>query len=236
MLKVAIVEDDLQCAGQLQAYMEKYVAEQGLSLELTRFSDGMELAQQYRPVWDLILLDIEMPRMDGMEAATRVRQVDPEVQIIFITNMARFAVRGYQVDALDFVLKPITYPKLALRLRKAVEIIQQRTERFLLVSSKEALHKLPISQIRYIEVANRHLHIHTADREYLTNGTLSALEKELAGSTFARCGHSYLVNLRHVTAVHRDTVLLGEMKVPLSRSCQKEFLQRLTAFVGGNGR
>lgn len=235
-LKLAIAEDDPKCAADLQSFVERYCQEHGLELHLQVFPDGLELVEQYRPVWDVLLLDIEMPHLDGMEAAGRIRAADPAVLIIFITYMGKYAIRGYEVSALDFVLKPVNYSKLAMRLRHVEEIIRRREERFLLVSENGELFRVLTADICYIEVANRHIYVHTADRVYVTSGTLARLEETLDGQPFARCGQSYLVNLRHVTSVQRDTVLVEGEPVPLSRSKQKGFLQALSDYMGGGYR
>lgn len=236
VLKLAIAEDDPKCAADLRSFVERYCQEHDLELQLQMFPDGMELVENYQPVWDVLLLDIEMPHLDGMKAAERIRVVDPAVLIIFITYMGKFAIRGYEVSALDFVLKPVNYSKLAMRLRHVEEIVRRREDRFLLVSENGGLFRVLTADIRYIEVANRHIHIHTVERVYITNGTLANLEQTLEGQPFARCSHSYLVNLRHVTSVQRDAVLVEGETVPLSRSKQKAFLQALSDYMGGGYR
>ena len=109
MVRIAIVEDDDACRAQLEAYVRRYGGETGGEFQITSFSDGLDIAEDYRPIYDSILLDIEMPRLDGMTAAERIRSFDPGVILIFITNMAQYAIKGYEVDALDFVLKPVGY-------------------------------------------------------------------------------------------------------------------------------
>ena len=109
MIRVAIVEDDLSCVQQLREYLSRYQKSSGEDIEVAVYPDGMAVVEQYRPVFDVLLLDIEMPRLDGMAAAREIRRTDPEVIMIFITNMARYAIKGYEVNALDFVLKPINY-------------------------------------------------------------------------------------------------------------------------------
>ena len=122
MFRIAIVEDDTSCAEQLEEYLRRYGREAGEELEVCRFSDGLELADGYRPIYDLILLDIEMPHLDGMTAARKIREADSEVLLLFITNMAKYAISGYEVEALGFMLKPVNYFALSLKLKKPFPI------------------------------------------------------------------------------------------------------------------
>ena len=101
MIHLAIVEDDQEYAEILKKYAEKFAKENNLALKIDLFSDGMEIAEDYHPKWDLIFLDVEMPHMNGISTAKAIRKMDQTVIIMFITNMAQFAIKGYEVDALD---------------------------------------------------------------------------------------------------------------------------------------
>lgn len=105
MLHVGIVEDEAGSRRLLREMIEKYALENQKEIAVREFSDGTEIVENYRPDYDILLLDIEMPAMNGMEAAEKIRETDPEVVLVFITNMAQYAIKGYQVDALDFILK-----------------------------------------------------------------------------------------------------------------------------------
>ena len=121
MIRLALVEDDELYRSQLREYIDKYSAVSGEKFTVTEFSDGDEIALGYKAVYDIILMDIEMKFMDGMMAAEEIRKVDTEVIIIFITNSPQYAIKGYAVDALDYVLKPVSYYAFSQRLRRAVE-------------------------------------------------------------------------------------------------------------------
>lgn len=120
MIRVAIVEDEASYMKQFQKYLAQYAKESGEEFDIVTFTDGDEIAGGYKSVYDIILMDVQMRFMDGMSAAEEIRKVDPEVVIIFITNMSQYAIRGYAVDALDYVLKPVSYFAFSQRLDRAI--------------------------------------------------------------------------------------------------------------------
>lgn len=124
MIKIAIVEDEQLYAKQLHEYLRKYEKENGEAIEVTIYSDGDQIVEKYQSQYDIILMDIEMKFMDGMSAAEEIRKIDTEVVIIFITNMTQYAIRGYAVDALDYVLKPVSYFALSQRLNRAIGVCE----------------------------------------------------------------------------------------------------------------
>src|SRR5699024_9949367 len=102
LLHVAIVEDDQETREQLEEFIRRYGDEHGLSFEIESFADGIQIVERDASRFDIILLDIEMPCMNGMEAAQKLRAADADVVLVFVTNMAQYAIRGYEVGALDF--------------------------------------------------------------------------------------------------------------------------------------
>ena len=104
MLRVAVAEDNPKDRERLLSFLKKYGEEKDVQIEVAEYTDGSELLDQYRPCYDVIFLDVEMPQMDGMKAAEKIRETDEEVILIFITNMAKYAIRGYEVQALDYDL------------------------------------------------------------------------------------------------------------------------------------
>lgn len=131
MLQIAIIEDEADLAQQTKDNVVRYLNEHGLEGNIAVFNDGMDIAENYKPIWDILLLDIEMPLLDGMSAAQKIREQDATVVMIFITRMAKYAIKGYEVDALDFILKPITYAQLSMKLPRAIERASQRQKHHL---------------------------------------------------------------------------------------------------------
>lgn len=233
MYHIAIVEDEQEYAEQLQTFLEQYGDEHNLRFKVTVFGDGAEILEEYQPVYDLILLDIEMPQVNGMDAAERIRNQDQDVVMMFITNIASYAIRGYEVGALDYVMKPITYYGFAMRLGRALKRVKQREQKVILLPLADGVKKLQIQQIYYVEVQNRILHFHTDEGEYLIRGTMQKVEEELAGYSFAKCNHWYIVNLRHVTEVRKNIVVVAGHELEISRRNRTPFLKALTEYVGG---
>ena len=126
MINIAIVEDEAMYAKQLQEFLLQYQKENGEVFNITVYSDGDQIVHKYKSQFDIILMDVEMKFMDGMSAAEENRKVDTEVVIIFITNMAQYAIRGYAVDALDYVLKPVSYFAFSQRLNRAISRMKKR--------------------------------------------------------------------------------------------------------------
>ena len=236
MIHIAIVEDNPEVREQLIGYVHRYERQYGKMFELTAFADGDEIVSDYRAVYDIILLDIQMRRMDGMAAAEAIRKVDRDVILIFITNMAQFAIRGYAVDALDYVLKPVPYFAFSRQLQKAVERLRRRQKTFLTVPVEGGLRRVDVATLYYLESEGHYVRLYTEDGELLTAGSLKAYEEKLANKPFVRCNSGYLVNLAQVLGVQQNTVQVGPYTLQISRPKKKAFLEALTDYIGGDAR
>ena len=131
MIQIAIVEDEEIYVKQLTEYIQKYQTERGKSIKVTVFGDGEDIIENYSGGFDIILMDIQMRFMDGMTAAEKIRQMDQKVIIMFITNMIQYAVRGYEVDAMDYVVKPVEYFSFSQKLDKQLDVCALRLKNFL---------------------------------------------------------------------------------------------------------
>ncbi len=235
MIRIAIVEDEAAVREQLEGYFERYTRQYGTTFDIKTFPDGIEILDDYRPVYDLILLDVEMKHLDGMETAQRIRALDNEVTIIFITNMAQYAIKGYAVGALDYVLKPVPYFAFSQQIQKAEEQLRRRQRHYLAVPVEGGLRRLDTARIYYMESEGHKVHYYTEDGDFTAPGALKTLEEKLADRPFARCNSGYLVNLAQVKAVQQNTVEVGPYELQVSRPKRKAFLEALTDYIGGEG-
>lgn len=232
MLKIAIVEDEAESIEQIQNYMEEYRKEHWKEIQVTAFVDGSQIMENYKADYDIIFLDIEMPVMNGMETAEKIRKVDKDVVLVFITNMAQYAISGYSVGALDFILKPINYSTFSVRLTRAINRVKKRESGVILLSLPDGVKKLKTMQIYYVDVQNRMLHYHTDEGEYVLRGTMQNAEKLLAQYSFVKCNHWYLVNLRYVSEIRKDIAIVAGNELEISRRNKTAFLTALTDYVG----
>ena len=119
-MKLAIVEDRQEHVDRLQSFIEKYREEHNEQFQIFIFSDGLKFLDAYKRGFDIVFMDINMPHIDGMETAKRLREIDKNTCLIFITEHSSFAVSGYEVSAFDFILKPVEYARFAEKLKKPV--------------------------------------------------------------------------------------------------------------------
>jgi len=233
MVHIAIVEDDDHDLKQIKAYMNTFMQENGIAITTEIFLDGNHFMFDYQPVYDIILMDIEMPGMDGMTAAGKLRELDENVILIFITNMAQYAIKGYAVRARSYILKPVNYYSFALELGSAIESLEKRKDDTMLVQCEEGLRKLLIGDIYFVESQKHQMLIHTKTDVIKIRETMKNMEKKLADYYFERCNVSYLVNLTHVSGISGDMLRIGGEQVPISRQKRKSLIAALSAYIGG---
>lgn len=231
MIRIALVEDDCGCQEQIRGYLDRYAQESGEEFKVSAFEDGDGLISGYRAQYDVILMDIQMRFVDGMTAAREIRELDEQVLIIFITSLASYAVKGYEVDALDYVLKPVSYLAFAKSIGRALRRLRRRKRRYVFISSKNGAQRVDCGRIYYIEVDGHNLIYHTADGELFGTGTMKEVEDSLADSSFFRCGKGILVNLEHVEGVAEGDAVVHGVTVQVSRSKRKAFLSALNRYI-----
>ena len=230
--QIAIVEDEKQNGDYLEELVIQYSRKNNIEFEITRYSDGAEIAFEYRSQFDIILLDIEMEKMDGLEAAKIIRKSDKDVIIIFVTHLAQYALKGYSVNALSYLLKPVTPFALSHELGRALERLIRKVDDYIFINKENSLVRLNVKDILYIESVGHKTLIKTKKEEYLVPGTIRNMEEQVSKFNFFRCNNGYLVNLAAVTGITDGCALVAEHRLPISRPRKKAFLEALTRYMG----
>ncbi|ERJ12260.1 LytR/AlgR family response regulator transcription factor [Haloplasma contractile] len=230
--KIAIVEDVKKSRMKLEKYINKYAEENNEEFEVIHFSDGDEITSDYEAIYDIIFLDIEMKRLDGMSAAEKIRDFDKDVTIIFITNMSQYAIKGYSVDALNFLLKPVSYFVFSQELKRSIERIKSRENKFVILPTSKGKAKVKVTELLYIESFKHKLFFYTKSSEYTTYGTMKDMEKDLLSANFYRCNNCYLVNLAMVQGIEGEFAIVGSHKLKISRPRKKDFMEALASYAG----
>ena len=233
MTRIAIVDNEEEFLSSLTSYIERYSSESGYRFVVRRFEKVDDFLQIFdKDVFDLIFMDINFPEgKSGLDAASEIRKVDQDVAIIFITNLSRFALDGYKYQALDYILKPISYFDFKMRMDRIHSRIPQR-EKTLTIEKGTTERIVPLEDILYVESKDHDLIYNLKDEVIRVRGkSMKELDRELADFGFARCGVSYLVNLRYCTEIQGDMLTIGKDQVHISRNAKKEFLKRLREYI-----
>lgn len=232
MLKIAVVEDEQKEAQQLLSHLERYSGERGEELQCRWISSAVDFLESYQRQYDIVFMDIQMPGIDGMRAAERLRAIDSTVVLIFVTSLAQYAIQGYSVGALDYILKPVSYPALALKLQRAVSYCDQHRERAVVINTNDGMVRLSESQIRYVEIYDHHILYHTTQGNYRAYGTLKQVEQVLPEKGFFRCNNQCIVNLNCVTKIDGFNAIVDGKTFTISRLRKKDFLRELHCYCG----
>lgn len=232
MLKIAMVEDEERARSSLKELVKNYFAARGGDYALSEFPNAVRFLSAQKADFDLVFMDIEMPDFDGLTAAKKLRETDPLVLLVFVTNMRQYATKGYSVDALDFIVKPPTEKALFSVLDKARRVIKGREGLDITIKTAHGMKRVSVSEIRYIEVNRHRLTIHLETDTFEAWGSLKDLEERLPSEKFSRCNVGYLINLPHVTGIDGDDVEIGDERLKISRPRRKEFLADVAAYFG----
>lgn len=231
MLEIAIVEDEECEAQRLGSYLDRYSEEMGIELHHSWIGSAAAFLESYQRQYDLVFMDIRMPGIDGMAAAEKLREMDSTVVLIFITSLAQYAVQGYAVEALDYILKPVSYGGFFLKMQRAAERCSRKRECRLLLNTNSGAVQMQEPELCYVEIFDHHIRYHTLQANYDAYGTLKSVERSLPARAFFRCNNQCIVNLRYVTKVEGYTVMVDGRKFSISRMRKKAFLAHLHSYT-----
>lgn len=215
--QIAICDDNNTDTEYISSLVNLWSKENNLQINISTFSSAEEFLFHYadKKNYDLLLLDIEMKKIDGVTLAKTIRKENEAVQIVFITGYSDYISEGYEVAALHYLIKPINTEKLFTVLNRAVKKINKNDKILNLMLSNEMI-RIPLYEIKYLEVNQNYVTIHCKEK-YTIKKTLSEFEKEL-NEDFFRAGRSFILNLNYIQKITKTTVYLSDgSTVPLAR-------------------
>lgn len=226
MINIAIVEDVKADSNMLVSHLEKWSRDVDEQLCITVYGCALDFLVAYKSQFDIIFLDIGMPDKNGVDIAKTIRKSDSKVIIVFTTTMKQYAINGYEVNALDFVQKPIVYERFLFSMQKCFECLKAdiNNSKFITIQIPENTFQIDINSIVYIESFGHNIKYHLVNGQTIKKrATLCEAEKKLPEKQFARCGVSYLVNLRYVKKIEGDYIKVYGTELKITRSKSAEF-------------
>lgn len=235
MTHIAIIEDQIETAQILMQLIENFARENNTEFDIHHFENGERFLSSLSTPYDLVFMDIELPGINGMDTATKLREVNAQCLLIFVTNMAQFAVKGYAVDALDFIVKPIQAYDFSLKLKRAYKKLLAARPREISIKVNGVLKVLRTNDIYYVEVDGHQVIYHTSKGNFETWSTLNEVETILGQDPFSRSNSCYLVNLRYVSEIRTNSIVVHGEELQTSRRRHKDFINDLTDYLGRGG-
>lgn len=233
MYRTLIVEDEPEEARRLSELITRYGDMHRKQFQITRISSAMEMLSD-KSRYDLCFLDIDLPGINGMEAAQLLRVYDEATPIIFVTNLAKYAVKGYEVNALGFIVKPATYGSLSMNLDRALRTIDQNAGRSVMIPTDDGLRVIPFSSIVFVEVTGHRLTYHLEGEILEARGSLGQLESDLANAPIVRVSKSCVANMDKVLLVRNDRLQMSSGDhLHISRTRKREVVDAVTDYLGG---
>ena len=230
MLLVSIIDPSKEDVTHLSALIEHYFRRSGTAYVQRVYQSGMEFVRSAENS-DIVFLETNLEKLDGLETARIIRKLGNEAQLIFIARGAEMAIHGYSVDALDYLLKPVEPAAVERALDKAVRRLSSRSCAYLALKLPNGTASISTNDITYVEVFDHNLVYHTTGGDYTVRGRLGDVYEQLDHDYFLACNRSFIVNLRYVTEICTDHVILNGTKISVSKSHRKEIQSRFSAFM-----
>lgn len=248
VIRIGIVDDEREARERLRQEIARFEAEEHTQFDVLEFDSAASFLSEGGQSCDILFLDIDLPRMTGMELAEKIRETDSEVILIFCTNLQQFALNGYSVSALGFIVKPVEWYSFHLFLSRAVKVLEARESllengeaRRILVKDGAVSRFLSVSDVRYVEVRRHYLHYYIQEEMgqgsmIRTRGSMQDAADQLSQYGFARCNVSFLVNMNSITAVSNMSVYIGQTVLPIGRTYKDSFMREFSRFMAKRGR
>ena len=231
-LKIAVCDDDSSQRAYLSNIVNTWAKKKNYLIELKQYEGSSPFLIDYgeEKDYDILLLDIEMPGINGIDIAKRVRQENTAVQIIFVTGYYEYFSDGFDVSALHYLIKPVDEARLCSVLDRAVGNLQYR-QRAVLITDTEGTVKVPLADIFYAEAQNVHVIVYTNQGTYRMRMTLSNFAQQL-DDTFYKVHRSYIVGMKYIRKITRNEIVMTNgALIPISRGKYDEIHGALIKYL-----
>lgn len=230
-MRIAVCDDEELFRIEFKSVLDKVLI--NAEYDIDTFSGGSSLYEAFiKEPFDLVFLDIEMPGIDGITLAKRLRALSENVHIVFLTSHIEYALEGYEVNALRYLVKPVDINKLG-EVLKYIQDKKNNSRQIMIKQEGEDI-VIDLSDVIYIESMDKNVRIVTSKKEYITRYNISDYEEELKNNGFFRIHRSYLISLSKVKKiVKNDVVMDGDSSLPVSRSNVKALKEALYSYVEG---
>ena len=232
MINIGICEDELHYRVNIKDIFGDILSTYSINYKIYEFSSGEELLSNYPKDLDILIMDIQMKIINGMDTARKIREFDQNLEIIFMTSFSEFMQEGYEVKAYRYILKPISERKISRNILPCINEIMKKKNNYLTINVKNYVDRIKIDSIVYIETDRPNILIYTNDNKYTTKMSISKIDKILREHGFFRCHNSYIVNLKLVESMNSNTLKIGEKYIPISKYRVKELKLALTNILG----
>ena len=231
-MRIAVCDDEEKFRNQARDMVDKLAG--SLDVVVDAYSDGNQLLAAFdKKPYDVLFLDIEMPAMDGISLAKKLRERSDSIYIVFLTGHVEYALEGYEVNALRYLTKPVQEEKLREVLRFVMDQNTSKKQLMIKEDGEELL--LNIADIIYFEAQNQYVMIYTVDGEHLIRYNIGDFEEQLKKDGFFRTHRGYLVSLAKVKKLVKNEVIMegpdGDISLPVSRTNTKSLKEALYAYV-----
>ncbi len=233
--KIAVCDDEKTIIRQIETYLKQIAKEENEEFDILYYGSGEELLK-YMPLnIDILLLDISMDQLNGIQTAKKLRENGYDSYIVFITGMTEYAIQGYEVHAFAFLQKPLMFADLCKVIHEILQKQNKQNESFLLLDERSETHVLKTSEILYAEVYHHTSILTFANGKKEYRISLNDIEDKLKDRGFYRVHKSYLINMKKIRKISFDNITLenGDL-VPLSKHRRKDFLAAYSLMIGGS--
>jgi DNA-binding LytR/AlgR family response regulator len=232
-IHIAICDDNKIFCSQLNSFIQRFNKDNNINCEVNIFSSGIELLCQYTDEYKIIILDIEMYGMNGIETALEIRKKNQKVIIWFLTVSESYVMEGYKAEAYKYLIKPLTYEEFSKEFSDSIRWMEEKYVSPIVVEYKNEIFNLEADDILFIEVFGHKLIYHLQEEAITTIDTLKNIEVELRKSNFLRIHRSYLVNLKKVKTFNKiEVIMQNNERIPISKYKEKEFKEAYTHLWG----